>query len=177
MTHSIHLHFNLFLFPSPVFPLYFSLSSSRLFCALSQRQLPLHYFSLIPSSPRPIPLALSSVTLSCPCLPLSLLLLPSHLSVLFPLLSAVIPPWLSPISHAVAPKADDPILLELLSKATLLQPLMIDVPPPFSGPWPPSSKQPMTLVAVAVCSHPRAPQLPLRWGVRHSPPPFCSPHC
>lgn len=116
------------MFPSPVFPLYFSLSSSRLFCALSQRQLPLHYFSLIPSSPRPIPLALSSVTLSCPCFPLSPLLLPSHLSVLLPLPSAVIPPWLSPISHTVVPPADDPVLLELLSKATLLQPLMIDVP-------------------------------------------------
>lgn len=46
LTHSIHLHLNLFSFPSPVFHLYFSLSSSCLFCAFSQEQLLLHYFSL-----------------------------------------------------------------------------------------------------------------------------------
>lgn len=131
-----------------------------------------------PSSPRPIPLALSSVTLSRPCSPLFPLVLPSHLSVLSPLLSVIISPWLSPSHTQSFPPARGRLLfgavLPLCSKATLFQPLFGSPLPPFFGQRSLSSKQCMTPVAVAVFYCPQG--APAASRGRDPSPAFCFPH-
>lgn len=135
MTHSIHLHFNLFSFPSPVFPLYFSLSSLCLSCAFSQKHLLLHYFSLFVSKfseAHPPCSFLCYIILS---LLFSVPFAPAVASLLFPLLPAIISPGFTPSYIQSFPPAKGPhsfgAVLPVCSKETLLQPLSGCPPPPF----------------------------------------------
>lgn len=100
---------------------------------------------LSPSSPRPIPLALSSVTLSCPC---SSVPFAHAVAFLYPLSSSPchhFPPLLPHLTYSHSLQLKDPILLELcclyalntfltsfwLSPSSFLQP----VPPSQSSIW------------------------------------------
>lgn len=123
MTHSIHLHFNLFSFPSPVFPLYFSLSSSCLFCALSEAASPSLFLpDSSRSCPRPIPL----------CSFLCYISLPLLSSVPFaPAISSLCPLSFSlcrhitlaaPISHPLSPETPS------FQSSFPRQPLGVDIP-------------------------------------------------
>lgn len=155
MTHSIHLHFNLFSFPSPVFPLYFSLSSSCLFCALSEAASPSLFLpDSSRSCPRPIPL----------CSFLCYISLPLLSSVPFaPAISSLCPLSFSlcrhitlaaPISHPLSPETPS------FQSSFPRQPLGVDIPLLFLWPTSPPSKQPMTPVAVAAFSHPQGTTAP-----------------
>lgn len=167
LTHSIHLHFNLFLFPSPVSPLYFSLSSSRLFCAFSQKQFLLHYFSLFLSKfseAHPPCSLLCYVILSL----LSSVPFAPAVSSLCPLSSSLCHHF-PHLTYSHSPQLKDPILLDLccfyvlkqvFSNPSLTLPLVLlpaSVPPPQSSVW----HQLLSLSSLA----PRAARLPLR-GVR-----------
>lgn len=165
LTHFIHLHFNLFSFPSPVFPLYFSLSSLCLFCAFSQKHLLLHYFSLfvskfseahpscslilsylILSYPLLYYLVLAPLHPLCSCCRISLSSSPCHH---FPLSL----PHLT-FSHSLQLK--DAILLELCCLCALNKhssSFFLAVPLLLSPASAPSSKQCMTPVAVTVSSY------------------------
>lgn len=127
---------------------------------------------LSPSSLRPIPLALSSVILSCPCSSLSPLLLLSHLfSFLFSLPS--FPPALPHLTYSHSPQLKDPILLELCCLYALkkhFSNLFLAVPLLLSSASAPSSKQWMTPVAVAISSYPCGSSATSEGGETRAPP-------